>query len=75
MSEQAIVRLIEDELDLKERLKDLKSRLNEKLEDTHVYKHYHDILSQNERLKPKAMKSYALKLAYDDYKHKVEEDQ
>ena len=75
MSEQAILRMIGDEKNLKDRMKQLKSTLNEALEQTHVYKHYHEMLSQNDKLKPKAVKTYALKLAYDDYNHKVEDSE
>jgi hypothetical protein len=72
MDEQAIISMIDDEQSLKDRLKELRSELNEALEETDVYKHYHEMLADNEKLKPKSVKSYALKLAYDDYKHKNE---
>lgn len=75
MSDQSIIRLIEDEQRLKDRLKAHKTTLNEALEETHVYKHYQEVLSQNDKLTPKAVKSYSLKLAYDDYKHKISESE
>ena len=70
-----ITSLSERESDLKAQLKDLRKDLNEMLEKTAVYKSYSEQLTLDERFSKKVVKSHSLKLAYETFKPKEEQDE
>lgn len=70
-----ITSLIERETDLKEQLKELRKDLNERLEQTQVYKSYSEQLTLDERFSKKVIKSHSLKLAYETFKPKEDHEE
>jgi hypothetical protein len=69
-----ITAMIERESDLKAQLKELRKELNECIEATSVYKAYSDQLMQDDQFSKKVVKAHSLKLAYEIFKPKDEDD-